>query len=233
MGNCIVRTTKSNTVVLALAAYLTALPDAYAKQGLVFVPGPDGQLEIKPSGRGFARQYGPNGEDLSIEDEQDDLTRPNADSARPPIAAPEILDDIQRTAEIYVDHRGLIEAGLTPDEWAYFFRANIEVESGYRADAASKAGAYGLGQLMPETAHLLGVDRYDPIENLDGSARYLLMMLSRFENQELALAAYNAGPVAVEKYGGIPPYAETQNHVRRVMRAFRRLTEANNRSASQ
>ena len=79
---------------------------------------------------------------------------------------------------------------------------------------------------MPATAAQLDVDPYDWQANLDGSARYLLMMLAQFGTPELALAAYNAGPDAVARYGGIPPYRETQNHVRRVMVVRDRLTGA-------
>jgi soluble lytic murein transglycosylase-like protein len=76
---------------------------------------------------------------------------------------------------------------------------------------------------MPDTAETLGVDPHDIDENLDGSARYLLMMLERFGSEELALAAYNAGPEAVTRHGGIPPYEETQGHVAKVMAVFERL----------
>ena len=80
---------------------------------------------------------------------------------------------------------------------------------------------------MPATALDLGVDPRDPHQNLDGSARYLAMMLETFGDSRLALAAYNAGPDAVRKYGGIPPYRETQNHVARVMAVVARLEGSN------
>jgi soluble lytic murein transglycosylase-like protein len=79
---------------------------------------------------------------------------------------------------------------------------------------------------MPGTARDLGVDPHDTAQNLDGSARYLLAMLARFGTPELALAAYNAGPDAVARHGGIPPFTETQNHVRRVMAVRDRLIGA-------
>ena len=110
----------------------------------------------------------------------------------------------------------LRRAGLSVTDWLALYRANIEIESGYDPAAESPVGAIGLGQLMPETAGILGVDPYDLAENLDGSARYLLAMLDRFGDAQLALAAYNAGPEAVEKHGGIPPFAETQGHVQKV-----------------
>jgi soluble lytic murein transglycosylase-like protein len=93
----------------------------------------------------------------------------------------------------------------------------VQQESGWNSGAVSHKGATGLAQLMPATASRLGVDETDPHENLDGGARYLRMMYDRFGDWKLALAAYNAGPEAVEKYGGVPPYAETTNYVTRIM----------------
>ena len=122
---------------------------------------------------------------------------------------------------------GLRRADLSVRDWLTLYRANIEVESAYRQDAVSSAGAIGLGQLMPATARDLGVDPRDPLQNLDGSARYLAMMLETFGDPRLALAAYNAGPDAVRQYGGIPPYRETQNHVARVMAVVARLEGSN------
>ena len=80
---------------------------------------------------------------------------------------------------------------------------------------------------MPDTAILLGVDPHDWRQNLDGSARYLAMMLAEFGDAQLALAAYNAGPEAVRGHGGIPPFRETQNHVQRVLAVFNRLEGKN------
>lgn len=92
--------------------------------------------------------------------------------------------------------------------------ALVWTESAFRPDAISPAGAIGLGQLMPGTAGDLGVDPYDPIQNLDGAARYLRQQLDRFGSDELALAAYNAGPGRVIRSGGVPNIAETQAYVR-------------------
>ena len=90
----------------------------------------------------------------------------------------------------------------------------VQQESGWNAQARSHKGALGLAQLMPDTARRLGVDPRDPAQNLDGGARYLSQQYARFKNWPHALAAYNAGPGAVEKYRGIPPFAETRNYVR-------------------
>lgn len=92
----------------------------------------------------------------------------------------------------------------------------VQQESGWQAGAVSPKGAIGLAQLMPGTARLLGVDPYDPRQNLEGGARYLRTQFDRFGTWDLALAAYNAGPEAVQQYGGIPPYAETQGYVRAI-----------------
>ena len=97
--------------------------------------------------------------------------------------------------------------------------AVANAESGYRSDAVSSVGAVGVMQLMPGTAASLGVtDSFDAKQNIDGGVRYLKQMLSRFGgNISLALAAYNAGPGAVEKYDGIPPYNETQAYVKNIL----------------
>jgi soluble lytic murein transglycosylase-like protein len=93
----------------------------------------------------------------------------------------------------------------------------VQQESGWNPVAVSVKGATGLAQLMPETAKHLGVDINDAEENLDGGARYLRMMYDKFGTWELALAAYNAGPAAVEEHDGIPPYAETESYVKAIL----------------
>lgn len=93
----------------------------------------------------------------------------------------------------------------------------VQQESGWNPSAVSPKGATGLAQLMPDTARLLRVDINDPEENLEGGARYLRMMYDRFGSWRLALAAYNAGPLAVEEHGGIPPFDETQNYVKAIL----------------
>jgi len=102
-------------------------------------------------------------------------------------------------------------------------KAVIQVESGYNLRALSNQGAMGLMQLMPTTASLFNIrNPYDPDDNLRGGTQYLRQMLDRFAGRlELALSAYNAGPGAVERHGGIPPYAETRDYVRRILALYR------------
>ena len=197
----------------------------------------DGSLEASTSQTTFARNYndgvgqgsasqgmqvrGNGAEDEASPEENGFRVASVAPSAAR--ARPEVLTAIDETALRYASHPALRRAGLSVTEWRLLFRSNIEIESAYNTNARSHVGAIGLGQLMPATARDLGVDPHDWRQNLDGSARYLLMMLVQFGDARLALAAYNAGPDAVTRHGGIPPYRETQNHVSRVLAVFNRL----------
>jgi soluble lytic murein transglycosylase-like protein len=98
-------------------------------------------------------------------------------------------------------------------------RSVMKAESAFRPQAVSPKGAIGLMQLMPSTAKTLGVDPHDPAQNVDAGTRYLRELLEKYAGGlRHALAAYNAGPASVEKYGGLPPYPETLNYIRRVER---------------
>ena len=125
--------------------------------------------------------------------------------------------------------------GLTPRELvaqaaqhvglpAAIVQSIARAESGYREDAVSPKGAIGLMQLMPQTAAQLSSDPHDPAQNADAGARYLRDLLLKYENDphqvSKAVAAYNAGPAAVDKYHGIPPYAETIQYVNRVLKQY-------------
>jgi soluble lytic murein transglycosylase-like protein len=110
-------------------------------------------------------------------------------------------------------------AGIDRD----FMRSVAKVESGFRRDAVSKKGAIGVMQIMPDTAKALNFDASKPEENIAGGARYLRTLLLRYHgNSALALAAYNAGPGAVQRFGGVPPFQETRNYVRQVTREYDR-----------
>jgi len=130
-------------------------------------------------------------------------------------------DFLRRAIEAEIDAAS-IRHNMDPS----LIRAVIRVESNYRHDAVSHAGAMGLMQLMPRTAESLGVtDPFDIRQNIDGGTRYLSRMLEMFDDDlELALAAYNAGAGAVRRHGGIPPFRETQNHVPRVLGHMERYT---------
>jgi len=145
------------------------------------------------------------------------LSGPIGDGLEPfPVGAPGVglaPDPALRAAA----RRAAEEAGVDPD----LFDALVEAESGYNPLARSRVGALGLSQLMPDTARELGVaNPMDPIANLRGGATYLARLLRQFGDVRLALAAYNAGPNAVLKAGGVPPYDETRRYVDRVLALY-------------
>jgi len=135
---------------------------------------------------------------------------PKSDPAKPQLTPQELIT------------RAAIQAGLPPELVHSIARA----ESAYHADAISPKGAIGLMQLMPGTAAELNANPYDPAENAEAGARYLRELLLKYESDPhqvlKAIAAYNAGPAAVDKYKGIPPYAETIEYVKRVLREYER-----------
>lgn len=121
--------------------------------------------------------------------------------------------------------RAALNHGLRPE----FVRSVAAAESAFRTTAISPKGAIGLMQLMPGTASELGADPHDPAQNADAGAKYLRQLLLKYQNSHdpvrMALAAYNAGPGAVDRYKNIPPYRETQQYVERVLRKY--LAELN------
>lgn len=125
------------------------------------------------------------------------------------------LDIIRRHANFYQLEEALV-------------KAVIKVESDYQPRVVSKKGAQGLMQLIPETARALNVSNpFDPYENIRGGTEYLRKMLDLFNNDlELALAAYNSGPSTVKRFGGVPPYDETQNYVKKVKRYLQQYRKA-------
>lgn len=132
---------------------------------------------------------------------------------------------IAETAVKYGNHPALARAGINPVEFRCWFQGLVKQESGFSIGARSPVAAFGLTQIMPGTAKDLGIfPAYydDPRVQLDGGARYLLTQLGQFGTIELALAAYNAGPGAVQKYNGVPPYRETQDYVARIRSNYQR-----------
>jgi soluble lytic murein transglycosylase-like protein len=128
--------------------------------------------------------------------------------ALPAVAAPPLATTPLELADAAADKYGL------PRE---LVRSVMAAESGMVPGAVSPKGAIGLMQLMPETAHVLGVNPYDPAQNVDAGARYLRDLLEKYNyGLRHALAAYNAGPGAVDKYNGIPPYRETIDYISRI-----------------
>ena len=120
------------------------------------------------------------------------------------------------TALAFKDRPGVAKVGLTPFEWRALFQSLIKQESAFNPTAKSPVGAYGLTQLMPGTAKDMGVNPHDIDDNLRGGAQYITIQLNTFGRIDHALAAYNAGPGNVRKYGGIPPFQETQGYVKRI-----------------
>jgi hypothetical protein len=149
-----------------------------------------------PRGVGAFAQYMRRGGEASRFD-------PQLESVRERVRQQSGVDPVQIAAE----------EGLDPG----LFLRMIRQESGGRATARSPKDAFGFTQLMPATARELGVDRNDPVDNLRGGARYLRQQLDTFGEVPLALAAYNAGPGAVRRHGGIPPFRETQNYVASIL----------------
>ena len=160
----------------------------------------------------------------SLSPEYRDLIRPPVPGALagPPRRPSRIVTDEWGGIPIYGGSPGLYQdmarvaarRHQIPED---LFLRLVRQESGFRPSAKSTKGAIGLAQLMPHTARTLGVNPHDPGENLDGGARYLSQQYRCFGDWRLALAAYNAGPEAVERYRGIPPYAETQNYVKSIL----------------
>jgi len=133
-------------------------------------------------------------------------------SPRPRTRVPRERDYDRLIVKVAARYR--VEPGLV--------KAVIAAESNFKPDAVSRVGAQGLMQLMPATAAALGVERpFGIVENMDGGVRYLREMLDRYGDLARAIAAYNAGPTAVDRYRGIPPYRETQAYVKRVLEYYR------------
>jgi soluble lytic murein transglycosylase-like protein len=146
----------------------------------------------------------------------------NPPAAAPPPAAEVKPVVVERTPRELVDAAAR-KNGLPPG----FVHSVVAAESGYRSDAVSPKGAVGLMQLMPATAQAYGADPRDPAQNVEAGAAYLRQLLIKYDGDpRRALAAYNAGPGAVDRYNGVPPYAETQTYIERVLRKYKSSTDS-------
>jgi len=145
------------------------------------------------------------------------LTREGSAASRPSSLPSGRFEEIIRTTS----DRYVVDPHLV--------RAVIKVESDFQSQARSRKGAQGLMQLMPETARLHNVNNvYDPHDNIDGGVRHLRLLLDRYQGDlRLSLAAYNAGIKAVERHGGVPPFAETKEYIRRVLDHLDRYRKKN------
>ena len=162
----------------------------------------------------FDRQTALMDRRLSNQYAHSDRLRPVAPEARTAAAEPVARYDGAQRSEWVGHARAAARRHGIPED---LFLRLVRQESGWNPRAVSRKGALGLAQLMPATAALLGVDPADPRQNLEGGARYLAQQYRAFGSWRLALAAYNAGPGAVLRHGGIPPYAETQGYVVAIM----------------
>ncbi len=153
--------------------------------------------------------------------------QPKAEAPAPPPepAAPPVIAIIEKPAPVETTPIALALSAAHKYSLPDAFVAGVmRAESGFNPAAVSPKGAIGLMQLMPDTARDLGVDPKNPGQNADAGTRYLRDLLARYEDQpnqvELALAAYNAGPAAVDKYHGVPPYRETREYILRVLKSW-------------
>jgi soluble lytic murein transglycosylase-like protein len=208
-----------------LLLFLAAGP-AYAGEYAVLASGARLRVDRHETDGAKVRLYQDNGfvemEAAAVRDYEKD-ERVAAAATQTPVAPalpPEVVVSPALSAGELAD-RAADKYGLP----RHLVRSVMAAESGFQPLAVSPKGAIGLMQLMPGTAADLGVDPYDPAQNVDAGTRYLRDLLSKYDGGlRHALAAYNAGPAAVDKYNGVPPYRETVNYVFRIENAFKKAS---------
>ncbi len=228
--------TKARKTVILFLAAVTAWPMAAHAGELVtlrngFVQRCDHHAQVE----GRVRLYLSAGEDNYIEFAPEEISKVDfiADPPAPAAEQPAAKPAAKLTAADL--HEMLAAAGSAHNLDVDLLASVVKAESDGNAQAVSRAGAQGLMQLMPQTAAELGVQNsFQPDENVRGGSAYLDALLTRYNNNlALALAAYNAGPAAVDKYHGIPPYRETRIYVARVIHEFNRRVLAREAQAKR
>ncbi|MGD0938143.1 MAG: lytic transglycosylase domain-containing protein [Terracidiphilus sp.] len=230
------------TLLIAAMAVVTLTPAARAGERVTLSNGFEIECHHHVQVENQVRLYLSAGEDSYIERHPEDIA---SIETVPDLPAPPALRQTAPATPAKVNTDGrlssadlgemLAEAGHAHNLDVDLLASLVKAESGGNAHAVSRAGARGLMQLMPGTAKNLGVeDSFKPDENLRGGSTYLDALLTNYhDNLALALAAYNAGPEAVAKYHGIPPYHETQAYVARVIHEFNRRVLAREAEAKR
>lgn len=167
---------------------------------------------------------------IEVEEYVPEPPKPKAD---PPPSAPAVPDATAPAPQLD-PHQLVSKAADNQGLPASLLHLVARAESGYNPNAISPKGAIGIMQLMPATAASLNADPHNPEQNVEAGARFLRELLIQYKNHpdqlRLALAAYNAGPGAVKRYNGVPPYRETQLYVEKIVEAYRKTLNANTRS---
>jgi hypothetical protein len=226
----------------AIAAFAVLLPAAQAGELVTLRNGFEMRCDHHAEAAGRVRLFLSAGEDNYIEMAPEEIA--GVEQVPDPPAAPSPAEESLAGASAAIPNARLSQADLREMLAKAGFEHNLDVdllaslvkaESGGNARAVSRAGARGLMQLMPSTAAGLGVeDSFKPDQNVRGGSTYLDALLTRYhDNLALALAAYNAGPAAVDKYRGIPPYRETEAYVARVIHEFNRRVLAREAEAKR
>ena len=219
------------------AALLASLPLAHAAERVTLSNGFAMDCDHHALVDGLMRLYLETGEASYIALKPDEVTNVETVPDPPRATNASVLSPSAKSAALSPAdlHEMLTQAGRAHNLDIDLLASVVKAESNGNTHAVSRAGAQGLMQLMPATATDLGVqDGFEPDQNVRGGSTYLDALLTRYhDNLALALAAYNAGPAAVDKYHGIPPYRETRLYVARVIHEFNRRVQAREAQAGQ